>query len=97
MVTKKHEADGRVSVTFSMPAIEGCDCLFLVGDFNAWNVAAHPMQHNEDGTWALTLELESGREYQYRYYAADGIWHNDSAADAYIPNSHGSDNSVVRT
>ena len=96
MVTKQ-ATDGRVRVAFTMPAIEGCECLHLVGDFNAWNEVAHPMQHNEDGTWALALELEPGREYQYRYRTAGGAWHNDPAADAYVANPHGSDNSIVRT
>ena len=97
MVTKQQEASGRVRVTFTMPAIEACEGLYLVGDFNAWNEAAHPMQHNEDGTWALTMGLEPGREYQYPYYTADRTWHNDPAADACIPNPYGSDNCVVRT
>lgn len=97
MVTKQLEASGRVQVAFTMPAIEGCECLYLVGDFNVWNDVAHPMQRNDGGDWVLTLELEPGREYQYRYLTAGGIWHNDPAAEAYVPNPHGSENSVVRT
>ena len=96
MVTKQ-EANGKVQVTFTMPAIEGCESLYLLGDFNEWNAMAHPMQHAEDGTWSLTLELEPSREYQFRYCGGDGIWHNDLTTDAYIPNPYGSDNSVVRT
>ncbi len=53
------------------------------------------MQRVDDGTWSLTLDLESGRDYQYRYRTSDDVWHNDPAADAYAPNPHGSDNSVV--
>jgi 1,4-alpha-glucan branching enzyme len=78
-----------------MPAVEGCECLYLVGDFNGWNEAPHPMLRNEDGTRALALELEPGREYQYRYRTADGVWHDDPAADAYVANPYGSDNSIV--
>jgi len=96
MVTKE-SADGRVRVTFTMPAIEGCECLYLVGDFNVWNESAHPMQRNEEGAWVLALELEPGREYQFRYRTDTGVWHNDPAADAYAPNPHGSNNSIVRT
>ena len=96
MVTKQ-AADGRVQVVFTMPAIDSCECLYLVGDFNVWNQAAHPMQHNEDGAWSLALELEPGREYQYRYRTAEGVWYDDPAADAYAPNPHGSNNSIVRT
>ncbi len=96
MVTKQPETGGRVRVTFSMPAIEGCECLYLVGDFNDWSEATHPMQRGEDGSWSLMLELAPGREYQYRYRTADGVWLNDPAADAYAPNPHGSNNSIVR-
>ena len=96
MITKQ-AADGMVRVTFMMPAIEGCECLYLVGDFNAWNEVAHPMQPGEEGAWQLTLELEPGREYQYRYRTDTGAWHDDPAADAHVPNPHGSENSVVKT
>lgn len=96
MVTKQ-AGDGRVQVTFTMPAMEGCECLYLAGDFNAWNEVAHPMQQGADGDWLLTLELEPGRAYQYRYRTVDGVWHNDPEADAYRANPYGSDNSVVNT
>ena len=96
MITKQ-AANGRVRVTFTIPAEEGCECLYLVGEFNAWNEVAHPMKAGEAGAWLITLELEPGREYQYRYRTDTGPWHNDPAADAYVPNPHGSENSVVRT
>lgn len=95
MITKQ-DAEGKVRVTFTLPAIEGCEGLCLAGEFNEWNEASHPMQHNEDGSWTLTLELEPGREYQFRY-CGGGVWHNDPAADAHMPNPYGSENSVVRT
>ena len=96
MVTKQ-AGEGMVRVTFTMPAIEGCECLYLVGDFNGWNEAAHPMQPSEAGAWQVTLELEPGRAYQYRYCTDTGTWYDDPAADSYVPNPHGSENSVVRT
>ena len=96
MLTKQAHND-TVRVTFAMPAVEGCDSLCLVGDFNDWNAIAHPMQRNADGSWSLTLDLEPGREYQFRYCTGEGAWHNDPAADAYIANPFGSENSVVRT
>ena len=89
--------NGKVRVTFAVPAIDGCESLCLVGDFNEWNPTLHAMHRNDDGSWSLTLELEPGREYQYRYCTGGGIWHTDPAADAYAPNPYGSDNSVVRT
>ena len=80
-----------------MPAIDGCESLCLVGDFNEWNPTLHAMRRNDDGSWSATLELEPVREYQFRYCGGEAVWYNDPAADAYVPNPYGSENSVVRT
>ncbi len=72
---RKH---GKVRVTFLMPAIEGCGCLYLVGKFDEWNnESVYRMQCAEDGTWLLTLEMEPGHEYQYRFRTLDGRWLGD--------------------
>ena len=84
----------KVRVTFTMPTMEGCDCMYLVGDFNNWSKTDHPMQTGEDGAWSLTLVLEPGREYQYRFRTSDDAWLNDPAAP-HAPNPFGSENSVV--
>jgi 1,4-alpha-glucan branching enzyme len=70
----------KVRVTFAMPAIDACDCLYLVGRFNEWNEGVYRMQRADDGTWSLTLELESGREFQYRFRTNDGRWLADPSA-----------------
>ncbi len=81
MITKQKTNKGKtckMRVTFAMPAINGCDCLYLVGKFDdAWPESVYRMQRAEDGTWSLVLELESGREYQYRYRTDKGVWHTD--------------------
>ena len=72
---RKH---GKVRVTFLMPTIEDCGCLYLVGKFDEWNhESVYRMQLTEDGAWSLTLELEPGHEYQYRFRTLDGRWLND--------------------
>jgi 1,4-alpha-glucan branching enzyme len=72
---RKH---GKVRVTFLMPAIEDCGCLYLVGKFDEWNhESVYRMQCTEDGRWSLTLELEPGQEYQYRFRTLDGRWISD--------------------
>ena len=35
MLTKQ-KTNGKVQVTFVMPALDGTDSLFLVGEFNNW-------------------------------------------------------------
>ena len=69
----------------------------LVGDFNNWSIMEHPLQRNSDGSWTTAVTLESGRDYQYRYFANGVDWHNDWKADAYVTNEYGTDNSVVST
>jgi len=99
MVTKQKinkRKNCRTRVTFAMPPINGCNCLYLVGKFNEWNESVYRMQLADDGTWSLALELEPGREYEYRYRTDKGVWHNDPVANGYVPNPDGSDSSVVR-
>jgi len=67
----------------------------LVGDFNAWEETATPMKKTKDGTFSVTIELESGREHQFRYLADSSKWLNDEAADKYISSTFGSENSVI--
>jgi 1,4-alpha-glucan branching enzyme len=85
-------------VTFRLPAsaVMDADAVHLVGDFNAWNPQATPMERLKNGDRKVTLDLERGREYQFRYLIDGRIWENDSDADRYIPSGVGNaDNSVV--
>ena len=67
----------KVRVTFSAPPIEGCRALYLVGWFDEWKESAFPMTRIEDGGWELTLELDRGCEYLYRFRTEDGTWLSD--------------------
>lgn len=43
----------------------------LVGDFNDWNPASHPMKQMPDRSWLLTVELKHGH---HRYaFLVDGV------------------------
>ena len=95
MILKQELEKGKVHVTFTMPALEGVEKLRLVGDFNGWSEDANPMERGADGAWSVTLTLEAGRKYQYRYRDDLGQWHNDWTADEYVPNEFGSENSVL--
>jgi 1,4-alpha-glucan branching enzyme len=95
MLTKRNLGRGKVRVTFTMPKLEGVEQLFLVGDFNSWSVTATPLVRAADQTWSVALTLDSGRKYEYRYFADNQVWHNDWAADGAVKNSFGSENSVV--
>ncbi len=71
------------------------DNLVLIGDFNGWDETATPMKKAKDGTFSVTVEMESGCEQQFLYLADGKIWLNDEAADKYVLSSLGSENSVI--
>lgn len=84
-------------VTFILPESVKAETVFLVGDFNDWDEKKTPMKKQKDGSFSVTLDLEKGREYQYRYLVNGAEWHNDWQADKYAPNPFSSENSVVVT
>jgi 1,4-alpha-glucan branching enzyme len=96
MVSKRYLKTRPVcKVTFSLPAAVQGEAAHLVGDFNNWDEAATPMKRQKDGSFSITLDLEPGREYQFRYLVNNSEWHNDWQADKYTPNPFSGDNSVV--
>lgn len=72
--------------------------VYLVGEFNDWDARATPMRRMKDGGFTAEVELETGREYRFRYLLAGGAsgWLNDGRADSYeyCPFA-GTDNSLV--
>lgn len=82
---------------FEVPREAKAESAFLVGDFNGWDHAATPMKKLKDGRFTVTLELALDGEYQFRYLLNGGEWRNDEAADRYVPNEFGEENSVVLT
>jgi 1,4-alpha-glucan branching enzyme len=84
-------------VTFSLPkeAAGSAANVSLVGDFNEWSKETVPMKRLKNGTFTATVTLEPSKEYHFRYFVDGQRWENDWNADKYVPNSHGSDDSVV--
>lgn len=67
----------------------------LVGEFNGWNEASTPMKKNTAGVFSVAIELETGREYQYRYLLDGNNWMNDDNADKLVKTPLGNENSVI--
>lgn len=89
---------GVSKVTFRLPAEAAPEAaeVALVGDFNDWDPAAHPMTRLKSGEYKLTLDLEPGREYGYRFLIDGQVWENDWDADKYVPSGFAdTENSVV--
>ncbi len=84
-------------VTFELPKEVNATTAALCGEFNLWDPRAHPMKRRKDGSFSLTLNLETGKRYRFRYLLDGERWENDWAADAYVPNPFGTEDSVVET
>ncbi len=88
---------GVCKVTFELPKDVAAQTASLVGDFNNWDPNATPMKRKRDGSFSVAVNLESGKEYRFRYLLDNARWENDWQADAYVPNTFGTEDSVVRT
>ena len=69
----------------------------LVGDFNNWDQNSHRLKKLvKDDTYSIVVDLEKGKEYQFRYLLNGTDWVNEPSADKHIPTPFGdSENSVV--
>jgi CHAD domain-containing protein len=93
-VIKARDRSGAVAVTFTLPSAVGARHAAVCGDWNQWTPDRDVMDLVESG-FVLTILLNGGRAYRFRYLL-DGVrWENDWAADRYIPNAYGSTDSVV--
>lgn len=95
MIKRAGLGNGQVQVTFEVDAAVQADQAHLCGEFNEWSQSGDPMQRKSDGGFTLTKNLEAGRAYRFRYYLDGERWENDWAADDYVPNEYGGDDSVV--
>ncbi len=92
----KSQKTCRVKFELSAEAAGGAEKVWLAGDFNSWSSVDTPMKKQKNGSFTVTLTLETGREYQFRYLLDGKRWENDWAADKYIPAPFSNtDNSVV--
>lgn len=95
--TKQYLKNGKCKVTFRLPQAAAPDAqnVTIAGDFNNWETSAAPMMRLKNGDFKITLSLDSGREFRFRYLIDGARWENDWAADRYARNEFGADDSVV--
>jgi hypothetical protein len=85
---------GTASVTFTLDEAVGANQAAICGEWNNWSPDQDIMERVE-GCFTRTLELEAGRTYRFRYLLDGHRWENDWAADRYVPNGHGEDDSML--
>jgi len=97
MLIKNYSKTGRkCRVTFKLPAEVEAEQVALCGEFNDWDPEANPMKQLKDGSFSVTLSVDADQSYRFRYLLDGERWENDWEADAYRPNEHGTEDSVLR-
>ncbi len=98
MKKKYNKKKDLCKVTFLVPgeAAMGANAVNIVGDFNNWSIMNHPMKRLKNGDFTVAIDLEAGREYQFRYLMDEKVWENEWEADKYVRSEYGNcENSVV--
>jgi len=81
-------------VTFTIPQEWAENGVQLVGDFNDWNEDSDSMDLKK-GKWEITLRLSPDSTYRFKYLIDQKRWENDDAADSYVTNIFGSEDSIL--
>ncbi len=88
----------KVTFTLSKDQAKEAGKVQLVGEFNGWETHSTVLRKQKDGSFSTCLDLEPGREYQFRYLIDDEVWISDPEADRYAFSPFGDcENSVVTT
>ncbi|WP_338364557.1 isoamylase early set domain-containing protein [uncultured Pseudoalteromonas sp.] len=87
----KNEAE--VTFEFTHPDAQQVS---LLGEFTDWQPV--PMKLNKkEGVFKCKQRLPVDQQFHFRYLINGNIWDNDHQADDYLPNSFGTENSIVDT
>jgi len=96
MLNKSYSKTGKkCRVTFKLAADAAAETAVLCGEFNDWDQTVNPMKKLKDGSFSTQVSLDAGASYRFRYLLDGERWENDWEADAYLPNEHGTDDSIV--
>lgn len=96
MLSKRYfKTKDEVEVTFEIERPDVTTAEWL-SEATGWTPV--PMKRvGRSDRFRLRIRLAKDEDIQFRYRFDDLDWENDEAADAYWPNEHGTDNSVVLT
>jgi 1,4-alpha-glucan branching enzyme len=89
MPTKKNPK--LMKTEFNLSALQA-KSVFVAGNFNQWNLSAHPLKRDKKGVWKISLALGPG-QYEYRFLV-DGEWQNDPNCSSLVENPFGTLNCI---
>ncbi len=96
MITKEFTPKRTIcKVRLQVPAEWAEKEVAVVGDFNNWDPSADKLER-KNGGWETVLRLQPETEAQFRYFIDGERWANDEAADDYVANEYGEQNSVLK-
>jgi 1,4-alpha-glucan branching enzyme len=85
----------KVTFTLAKDIVNYANRINLAGDFNNWDIESIPMKKLKGGEFSVSIDLEKGREYQFKYLI-DGLgWLNEKEADRHVLNGFQTENSVI--
>lgn len=82
-----------MEIKFSFTAPEAKE-VYIVGDFNGWQISASSRMDAHNGVWRKKLNLKSGK-YHYRF-VVDGVWTEDNTNPEREMNPYGEMNSLLK-
>ena len=91
----KTNSDCKVTFRLSKELAEEANYVFLAGDFNNWDTQNTPLKKLKSGEFSVTLNLQKGQEYQFKYLVNGKEWLNELDADKNVINEFQTENSVV--
>jgi hypothetical protein len=97
-IKQYNENGSKCKVTFRLlrEAAKNPQNVAIVGDFNGWDASQSPMTRLANGDFVITMELNSGKEFKFRYLIDGRRWEIDWHADKFVRNEKGTKDSVVK-
>ena len=86
---------GNVKANFVLPISETPEAVSVLGDFNHWDPLADPLKKRANGTRSVTVELEPGQCYSFKYLSEGGTWFIEPGAHSHQVNEYGETNSIL--
>nr|WP_189060442.1 isoamylase [Longimycelium tulufanense] len=77
MIHMRQQRDGRVRVTFVLPADDPDGPVSVVGNFNDWTPGRHLLRRRSNGTRSAVVMVTPGSNLLFRYLGSDGYWFDD--------------------
>ena len=99
MLKKEYQPDqSHCKVTFLFPIQEAVNAreVKVIGEFNNWDRDNGLSMQPSDNYYIAEVELEAGKDYEFRYLVDNLHWKNEENADDHVVTAIGMQNSLIR-